>query len=435
MGKHARAFPRPGEVSGLTSMDPRDSRIDLTCEPRNGHSSLSVSNWEASHVTALERKSRIMDRASDDFVHAIYGAVLDPAQWGLAVSRMAALVEAPQAGVFDSDFAAGMVHRTVLFGIEEDLNRQYLRDFASIDPRVPIALGTNKLAWLSDYDYFTEEFRNGDRFYREYIYANGGGETLITTFAKEGSRLGSGVVIRDRSQKKVADALRQRLDAVSPHLDRAVKLSRRFGAIASEAILGHTVLDAMNEPLACAMPEGRLHRANLAFEEALRSGNILTNKNGILQLCDLTLQAQFLRAVRECCRIAEGGSSNDPEAQCTIRVDLTTGLPCFITIAPLAAVHLKSWAGKPCALIRIDEPVRKVSSEKLVEALGLSAAEARLVSTLCEGGSLSDAAERIGISLNTAKSQLASAFSKTNTTRQSELLALVVAVPQKRWKT
>ena len=373
-----------------------------------------------------------MDQASDEFVHAIYGAVLDPGQWGLAVSRMAALVEAPHAGVFDIDFAAGVVHRTVLFGIEEAYNRRYMEEFASIDPRVPVALGNNKLAWLSDYDYFTEEFRNGDRFYREYIHANGGGETLLTTFAKEGSRLGTGVVVRRSSQEKVTDALRQRLDAVTPHLDRAVKLSRRFTAIASEAILGRTVLDALNEPLACAMTDGRLHRANRAFEETLKSGRILSNKQGILQLRDITLQAQFLRAVRECCRIAEGGPSSDPEAQFTIRVDQIAGPPCFITIAPLAAVHLRSWAGKPCALIRIDEPVRKVSSEKLVEALGLSAAEARLVSTLCEGGTLTDAAERIDVSLNTAKSQLASAFSKTNTTRQSELLALVVALPQKR---
>ena len=211
-----------------------------------------------------------------------------------------------------------------------------------------------------------------------------------------------------------------------------MKLSRRFTAIASEAILGHSVLDALNEPLACATTEGRLHRANRAFEETLKSAHFLSSKRGVLQLRDLALQAQFLRAVRECCRIAEGGSSSDPDAHFTIRVDPIAGPPCFITIAPLAAVHLNSWAGKPCALIRIDEPVRKISSEKLIEALGLSAAEARLVSTLCEGGTLTNAADRIGVSLNTAKSQLASAFSKTNTTRQSELLALVVALPKKR---
>jgi DNA-binding CsgD family transcriptional regulator len=293
-------------------------------------------------------------------------------------------------------------------------------------------LGHNKLTWLSDFDYFTEEFRNNDHFYREYIHANGGGETLLASFAKEGSRIATSFIVRGRQQPKVADVARRRLDFVTPHLDRAVKLSRRFAAIVSEAILGHHVLDALNEPLACATTDGKLHRTNLAFDATLKLGVVISQKQGVLQLRDPALQAQFLRSIRECCRIAEGGSGNDPDAQFTFRVDQMNGPPSFVTIAPLAAAHFKSWAGRPCALIRIDEPVRKISSEILVEALGLSVAEARLVSTLCEGGTLSDAAERIGVSLNTAKSQLASAFSKTNTTRQSELLALVVALPKRR---
>jgi DNA-binding CsgD family transcriptional regulator len=374
-----------------------------------------------------------MDQACDDFVHTLYSAVLDAGQWKVAIARMAALADAPHAGLHDIDFAAGVVHREVLFGIEEAYNRRYMQEFASIDPRVPIALGNNKkFGWLSDYDYFTEEFRNNDRFYREYIHAYGGGETLITSFAKEGSRMGTAVLVRDMPQQKVAEEARERLDAVMPHLDRAVKLSRRFAAIASEAILGQTVLDALNEPLACATSDGRLHRANLAFDRALKLGHVLSQKQGALQLRNPSLQAQFMRAVRECCRIAEGGTSDDPDAQFTIRVDKLTGLPSFITIAPLAAVNLKSWAGRPCALIRIDEPVREPAPEQLVYALGLSVAEARLVSTLCGGGTLAEAAERVGISLNTAKSQLASAFSKTGAKRQSELVALVAALPGKR---
>lgn len=158
----------------------------------------------------------------------------------------------------------------------------------------------------------------------------------------------------------------------------------------------------------------------------------MSSKQGLLQVGQPALHTQLLRAIRECCRIAEGGSSGDPNAQFTLRIDQVSGPPVFITVAPLAAVHLKSWAGRPCALIRIDEPAREVLADMLVEALGLSAAEARLVSALCRGGTLAAAAKRVGVSLNTAKSQLAPAFSKTGTTRQSELLALATALPGRR---
>lgn len=371
-----------------------------------------------------------MDQASDDFVHALYDAVLDKEQWKVAIARLAALAEAPHAGLFDADFAAGTLHREVLFGIEEADSRRYMLEFASIDPRVPVALGNNKLEWLSDYDYFTEEFRSKDRFYREYLYAQGGGESLVATVAREGSRLGTAVLIRDAPQEKLGVVVRRRLDAVTPHIDRAVKLSRRFAAIASEAILGHTVLDALSEPLACVLADGRLHRVNLAFEEALKAAYVMSLKQGVLTLRDPVLQAQYLRAVRESCAIAEGETGGDLDASFTIRVDQLSGPPAFITVAPLAAVNLKSWAGRPCALVRVDGFKRKIDADKLVDALGLSAAEARLVAALCHGGTLASAAQRLGISINTAKSQIASVFSKTGTTRQSELLALVAALPR-----
>ena len=65
-----------------------------------------------------------------------------------------------------------------------------------------------------------------------------------------------------------------------------------------------------------------------------------------------------------------------------------------------------------------------------MKALDLSRAEARLVSELCSGGTLASAAKRIGISLNTAKTELASVFSKTGTSRRSDLMMLVAALPK-----
>lgn len=372
-----------------------------------------------------------MDQASDEFVHALYGAVLEPRQWGDALTRLAALADAPHASLMDIDFAAGLVHREVLIGINEVERLRYLQKYASLDPRVPMALGSHKLAWHSDYDFFDDEFRKKDRFYVEYMQPNHAGESLLTTFAREGSRIGTSALIRESHQGRVAQANRQRLDSIFPHMDRALKLSRRFAAITSEAILGHNVLNALDEPLACVTSDGRVHRANTAFENVLRAGNLLSTEARVLRTGDPTVHAQFMRAIRECCRIAEGGSSKDPDAHFTIRIDQAAGAPVFVTIAPLSAYNLKSWAGRPCALIRLDEPLSAPSDEKLVEVLGLTAAEARLVSALCSGGTLISAAERIGISINTAKTQIAAAFSKTGVSRQSELIALVAVLPRK----
>jgi len=56
---------------------------------------------------------------------------------------------------------------------------------------------------------------------------------------------------------------------------------------------------------------------------------------------------------------------------------------------------------------------------------GLSPAEARLASFLANGASLEEAALQFGISRETVRNQLKAVFAKTDTHRQSELVALL----------
>src|SRR5688572_7083255 len=65
--------------------------------------------------------------------------------------------------------------------------------------------------------------------------------------------------------------------------------------------------------------------------------------------------------------------------------------------------------------------------EVLHELYGLTEAETQLVELLCQGSSLDEAAEARGVTLNTARSQLKQVFAKTHTSRQSELVRLVIS--------
>jgi DNA-binding CsgD family transcriptional regulator len=56
---------------------------------------------------------------------------------------------------------------------------------------------------------------------------------------------------------------------------------------------------------------------------------------------------------------------------------------------------------------------------------GLTEAELRLLGELLEGGGLKQVADRLGVSLNTVKTQLGSLFSKTGAKRQAELVRMV----------
>ena len=67
------------------------------------------------------------------------------------------------------------------------------------------------------------------------------------------------------------------------------------------------------------------------------------------------------------------------------------------------------------------------STVQLRAAFGLSKAEARLALYLTAGASLASMAEAFDVKLTTIRSQLQQVFSKTGTSRQAELVALLLS--------
>jgi DNA-binding CsgD family transcriptional regulator len=66
-------------------------------------------------------------------------------------------------------------------------------------------------------------------------------------------------------------------------------------------------------------------------------------------------------------------------------------------------------------------------AEVLRRLYSLTRAETELVDLLCEGSTLDEAAQRRGVTTNTARSQLKQIFVKTGTNRQAELVRLALA--------
>lgn len=82
------------------------------------------------------------------------------------------------------------------------------------------------------------------------------------------------------------------------------------------------------------------------------------------------------------------------------------------------------------AIIFLTDTARPVpvDSVALKRLYGLTEAEARVVKQLCAGGALKEIAEHLGVSDATVRTQLQSAYSKTGTSRQAELVKLVLSL-------
>lgn len=104
---------------------------------------------------------------------------------------------------------------------------------------------------------------------------------------------------------------------------------------------------------------------------------------------------------------------------------------CFACLVPPALAPEALAAGEPdaprdgCVLIFAAalETSRLLASLK--SDFGLTPAEARLAAILKDGGSLAEAAEAIGVSVNTVRNQLRAVFEKMGLRRQSELVRAI----------
>ena len=76
-------------------------------------------------------------------------------------------------------------------------------------------------------------------------------------------------------------------------------------------------------------------------------------------------------------------------------------------------------------LIRDAREDRRRALARAVAFFGFTKAETRLVTALCEGCSVPDAAGRLGVAPTTARSHLQAVFAKTGVRRQGDLLTLL----------
>jgi len=266
-------------------------------------------------------------------------------------------------------------------------------------------------------------------FYREYMKPQGLAPkwpvcNLIHT--EEGHPL-SGMVIYQREGGHEIDAADLALlDALSPHLVRAYAIHCQLARVRQERKALSEVIDRL--PLGvifvdaekCAVLMNRSVEEILALDDGFRLERdrpVLDNarENRVLQTClDKAVKAQV-----------KYGSS----AGAVLSVTRPSGKRAFpLMVGPLLAAHPDSSIDDAKATLFIADPEGgHISTTEVLETLyQLTHAEAELVRLIAEGNSLEEVAAERGVTMNTVRSQLKQVFSKTDTSRQGELVHLVL---------
>lgn len=218
---------------------------------------------------------------------------------------------------------------------------------------------------------------------------------------------------------------RQLLVDLAPHLERAGEIARRFDLLGQQNRATSTLLDGLGAGVVLVDADLCIVYTNAVAEGVLRSGDGLGVRGG--RLTALTRRDCALRAAVEAAAKQKQGRRGQG-ATLSIKRELL-GWPLTLSVTPLDVSDGSAFAQSLLACIVISAPELDLGIDlhRLRAAYDLTPAESRLVLGLCSGRTLAEYASVIGISLNTAKYHLKSAFDKIGEVRQAELVRRVLS--------
>jgi DNA-binding CsgD family transcriptional regulator len=171
---------------------------------------------------------------------------------------------------------------------------------------------------------------------------------------------------------------------------------------------------------------GTIVFATRLAEAILRQGEGLRNCGGRIGSADPFVAARLAALIRAAAGTATGLAAGAPRCGGLAIERGEDRLPLTVMVAPFRPKRLGFGTPLPAALIFIRDPEASgLGVDVLKDLFGLTPAQAAVAAHLAEGESLEHIAARLRISLHTARDHLKAVFAKTNTARQSQLVALL----------
>ena len=215
----------------------------------------------------------------------------------------------------------------------------------------------------------------------------------------------------------VARNVRMRKKAAAP-ASREVQMTA--GVILDRLPMGVVLVDATGKVLL-------MNRK--AREIAAQNDGFLVDKDGC---CRTAKPAESQALADLILRTMQPGVDDPVESEFALSLSRPSlKQPLLVLVSPVGGAAGGTENERRGAAIFITDPedATEISVDVLSRLYGLTNAEARVVKALSEGKRLETFAEETGVTTHTVRHQLKQIFRKTDTTRQSELIKLVLTGP------
>ncbi len=368
----------------------------------------------------------------------LYKASLEPGRWGTALEAVAhvvggcaAVMEFSQAS--DSNM---LVQVAADFGYDpQELISIMGSELAEMDPWWACVENEPHSDLYIGTKYVPATTMRNSPFYNEGLRATGADWRDVLSVVRPLSNGTTGIfsVYRDGQKDDFGHAEYDLMQALKPHIAQALEIAAHLQGQEMRLALADELSSARNDAVVFLDINGKIVHLNPCAEKlfhteppvlVMRFGELRINNN---PLADRKLQM----AIRACALSATDSTAPFTD---TIRWQashrFTPYTACFTPYArQLLPYQFAAAPQKPAMAITIRD--FRINAEKVADrarqAFGLTTAETRILAQLLDGASTAMLCDRLGVTLNTVKTQIKAIFRKTGTSSQTDLVRLVLA--------
>lgn len=245
-------------------------------------------------------------------------------------------------------------------------------------------------------------------------------QDLIDTQANQG-------IHRSREAGRLEEHDPDLVRLLRPHIKRAYRLHSYLAATGKQRASLQSALDSLTMGVILLAQKGRMVTMNRAAERLLTDNDGLQAVREGLRAARADESARLQQLVAEATATSAGPGLRPTGA---LRVSRRGRPPLQLLVFAVRGFDVDR-AHPVRAIVYISDPAQRVrpAYDTLRTLFGLTPAEYRLAMLLADGHRPTTVAGMVGVSRNTLKSQLASIYRKTGTSRQAQLVRLLLQLP------
>jgi DNA-binding CsgD family transcriptional regulator/PAS domain-containing protein len=371
-----------------------------------------------------------MSASEDDVLKLVgmaYDAALDEGKWKTFLEAFASATGGTSAILRSNDELTQSASFAASVGYDPAWQAAYCNHFVKVDtfnnamkeyPAGKIFISSQHIDQnkLLKGEYYNEYLRPQDKVNAFGLYLQREGSKSLVLAVQRGKRAG---VFGEKESAM--------MKILAPHVSRAVQVHRKVHTVTAEKEQAQGALDQMRMGVILTNRFGTPLYLNRAAELMMTQEVGLGIFHNKLAAHSPSETAQLLKMIFDA-SLAVNAAAIGADMRITMlnRVDF---LHCVVTpISPEMAFLLNASIGADCVAVFLSKSEGlKLSPRRLVTLYKITPAEARLVAKLAALRTVEEAADDLGISMATARTQLKSVFGKTGARSQSELLLLLAS--------